>query len=200
MKPENTSHQYPHSTNYRYQLLFLVILLTSALCLPIASYGKDELSYISPRPLKEPLSTPKWFKLSFLDLKDDLNDAREAGKKGLIVIFAQKYCPYCKAHYKNNWTRGKNYETTRKYFEVISIDVQGDRPVTGLDGKITSEKEYATKLNALFTPTFFFYDLEGKITLRFTGYYPPAKFSSALQYVISNQYKNQDFRAYLSRQ
>ena len=36
----------------------------------------------------------KWFKDSFLDLKDDLQEADEAGKR-LAIIFEQVGCIYC---------------------------------------------------------------------------------------------------------
>ena len=37
------------------------------------------------RPLIDPITLPDWFKLSFLDLKDSLADAKQAGKRGVIV-------------------------------------------------------------------------------------------------------------------
>ncbi|MGD2084020.1 MAG: thioredoxin, partial [Chromatiales bacterium] len=41
-------------------------------------------------PLEEPLAYPDWFKDSFLYLEDDLRDALEKGKDGIIVYFGQR--------------------------------------------------------------------------------------------------------------
>ena len=46
------------------------------------------------RPLDEPLVLPDWFKLSFLEIQEDIKEAKEQNKKGLIIYFGQKYCPY----------------------------------------------------------------------------------------------------------
>ena len=40
---------------------------------------------------------PTWFKQSFYDLREDLSDARKAGKRGVIVFFSQKSCNHCQA-------------------------------------------------------------------------------------------------------
>ncbi|MYG51452.1 MAG: thioredoxin, partial [Rhodospirillaceae bacterium] len=36
-----------------------------------------------------------WFLQSFLDLKEDLQEAADAGKR-LVILWEQKGCPYCK--------------------------------------------------------------------------------------------------------
>ena len=47
-------------------------------------------------PLMDTITYPAWFKESFLDLEEDLQESLDKGKKGLIVYFGQKRCPYCK--------------------------------------------------------------------------------------------------------
>ena len=47
------------------------------------SFG--ELDTFEDAPLEEPISLPAWFKLSFLDLPEDLEEAISAGKTGLMV-------------------------------------------------------------------------------------------------------------------
>ncbi len=49
-------------------------------------------------PLTQDLVLPSWFKLSFLELKADIEDLKSTGKQGLILYFGQKDCPYCKMH------------------------------------------------------------------------------------------------------
>ena len=44
---------------------------------------------------------PSWFKTSFLDLGEDLAEAREDGKQGLMLFFDTEGCAYCKAFLKH---------------------------------------------------------------------------------------------------
>ncbi len=153
---------------------------------------------IDDNPLRESLSLPDWFKLTFLDIKDDLAEAHR-GKRGLIIYFGQKYCPYCKAHLHNNWEQPDIVAYTRAHFDVIGIDVRGDRSVTDVDGKEYTEKHFAAHYKANFTPTILFFDRDSKLALRLTGYRPPYAFRAALEFVADRHYTHEDFRDYLAR-
>ena len=37
---------------------------------------------------------PDWFKLSFLDIRDDIEEAADSGKR-VLLYFYQDGCPYC---------------------------------------------------------------------------------------------------------
>jgi len=151
-------------------------------------------------PLEDELTLPDWFKLSFLDLGNDIADAKDAGKKGVIVYFGQKNCSYCKAHLEYNWGAPYIVAYTRKYFDVVAIDVRGDRPVADVTGKVfRTEKAFARSIKAQFTPTLIFYDNKGKETLRLSGYHPPYEFVAALEYVADGYYKKESLRTYLYR-
>jgi thioredoxin-related protein len=53
------------------------------------------------------LHAQAWFKnLSFLELRDDLAEARQAGK-GLVIIFEQKGCGSCKRLHEINFSDKK---------------------------------------------------------------------------------------------
>ncbi len=161
---------------------------------------EDDFFAFDDVPLQTPLTLPNWFKLSFLELRDDLDEAVASGKHGLIVYFGQKKCPYCKAHLENNW--GDPYITayTRKYFDVVAIDIRGNRPVADMQGRVyRTEKDFAVAIKANFTPTLIFYDRQGKEALRLSGYHPPYQFSAALEYVIDGYYRKEAFRSYLAR-
>ncbi|WP_455198162.1 thioredoxin family protein [Kaarinaea lacus] len=151
-------------------------------------------------PLEEDLILPEWFKLSFLDLRNVIEDAKEAGKKGLIVYFGQKNCSYCKAHLEHNWGDIYIVAYTRKYFDVVAIDVRGDRPVADVNGKVfRTEKSFARSIRAQFTPTLIFFDTNGKEVQRLSGYHPPYEFVAALEYVADEHYKRESLNNYLSR-
>lgn len=159
----------------------------------ISSPGFDD------SPLQEPVETPDWFKLSFLDLHDDVQEAFDGGKRGLIVYFGQKFCPYCKATIDNDFGKPDIEAYTRKYFDVIAIDTRGGRLVTDVDGRILPEDKYAIRHKANFTPTLVFYGHDGREVFRLTGYHDPYQFRAALEYVADSHYKQETFRHYLAR-
>lgn len=175
-------------------------LLLTALLAPTAQAGTvDTLEVFDDEPLSEDLSLPDWFKVSFLDLRDDLDEAVANGKRGIIIYFGQKRCPYCKAHLENNWGQKDIIDYTRKYFDVIAINIRGQNPVTDFDGNTYTEKEFAIKYQTNFTPSTVFVDRDGKIALRLRGYRPPYQFRAALEYVADGHYKREPFSAYLAR-
>ena len=83
----------------------------SGLSVLLVSFLLPCASHLRPRPLPPPAGpdTPRvepimdaeglyrqsWFHLSFLDLKDDFNEAKAEGKR-FAVIFEQQGCIYCK--------------------------------------------------------------------------------------------------------
>ena len=151
------------------------------------------------QPLKDAIILPDWFKVSFLELQEDIKEVSENHKRGLIVYFGQKNCAYCKAQLENNWGRKDILNYTLKYFDVIAINVRGQKTVTGLDGKTYTEKSYSVAQKTNFTPSLVFYDLKGKEVLRLRGYRPPYQFQAALEYVADGHYTKEPFYTYLAR-
>jgi thioredoxin-related protein len=152
------------------------------------------------QPLEQELVLPDWFKLSFLELKADLADAKEAGKWGVLLYFGRKDCPYCKVHLAKNWSDRGIIAYTNQHFDVIAIDVRGDRPVVDYKGRVfKSEKEFAAKLRTNFTPSFVFVDVQGNEVLRLTGYHPPYQFRAVLEFVADKHYQYEPLRSYIAR-
>lgn len=177
--------------------LFLLYMIVAFA--PSGVLGANDAFSFDDKPLEEPIVHPEWFKLSFLELHDDLQDAVTDGKRGLIIYFGQKDCAYCQAHLKNNWGRDDIRLYTQKYFDVIAIDVRGDRPVTDFDGVIYSEKKFSAMHKTNFTPSFLFLDAHGKTALKLSGYHPPYQFLAALEFVADSHYQSENFRSYLAR-
>ncbi len=159
----------------------------------------DAVSSFDDRPLVEPLTHPDWFKLSFLDLREDLREAQQNGKRGLAVYFGQKYCAYCKALLEGNYGKLDILAYTQKHFDVIGIDIHGQRTVTDLDGFELPENEFSRQLGIHFTPTMIFYTSDGEEALRLPGYYPPYKYRAALEFVADDHFRRETFRSYLER-
>jgi thioredoxin-related protein len=150
-------------------------------------------------PLEEPLAFPDWFKLSFLDLREDIEEVRESGKQGLMVYFGQKYCAYCKQLLETDLEAEDIQAYVREHFDVIGIDIHGDRTVTDLKGEELTENALAIREKTNFTPSLIFYDTVGAEVLRLRGYYPPYRFRAALEYVADAHYQDENFRQYLAR-
>ncbi len=142
---------------------------------------------------------PDWFKTSFLELEEDVAEAREAGKR-LMLVFHQDGCPYCNAFVERNLAQKDIEQKVRENFDAIEINLWGDLEVTNIEGGQYTEKTFAEQLKVQFTPTVLFYNEEGEFALRINGYYPPEKFRHALDFVIGKHDKSESFNEYLSRQ
>jgi len=138
---------------------------------------------------------PAWFANSFLDIREDVSEAADNGRR-VLLYFYQDGCPYCQKLLDINFALKQTEEKTRAHFEVIAINMWGDREVTGLDGQDTTEKAFASDLRVMFTPTLLFLDEQGKVVLRVNGYYPPHKFNAALDYAATHNGTDPGFRSY----
>lgn len=140
---------------------------------------------------------PSWFKDSFLNLQDDIAEAK-ANNKRVMLFFTQDNCPYCNALVERNLAQKEIEQGMRERFEVIAINMWGDREVIGLDGAKHTEKTFAASLKVQFTPTLLFFDETGKTILRLNGYLPPARFKTALEYVAQGKEKEISYRDYIA--
>jgi thioredoxin-related protein len=142
---------------------------------------------------------PAWFKNSFLDIREDVAEAAAVNKR-VMLYFYQDGCPYCAKLLRDNFSQRTIVDKSRNYFDVIAINMWGDREVTGLDGKELTEKQFAEQLRVMFTPTILMLNETGKPVLRINGYYHPVKFESALDYVGTHQETKLSFSEYYKQQ
>jgi thioredoxin-related protein len=159
-----------------------------------------DASQIDDTPKIRDVQYPDWFKNSFLNLKEDLDEALEDGKKGIILYFGQKNCAYCEALMQVNFGQEKDIVLyTQKHFDVIPIDIWGSREVTDFEGNTLDEKTFAEVNKANFTPSLIFYGEDGKQLLQLRGYHTPYKMRAALEYVVDGYYQQESLRSYLAR-
>lgn len=140
---------------------------------------------------------PAWFKQSFLDLKEDIAEAQKNGKR-VVLMFTQDNCPYCNLLVERNLSQRGIENTLKTKFDVILINMWGDREITGLDGKSYTEKTYSAALKIQFTPSLLFFDEDGKTILRLNGYVPPDRFQTALDWVSGKHEKQQAFSEFVA--
>ena len=151
------------------------------------------------RLLEEALEHPDWFKISLGDLGDDLREARQAGKAGIVVYFGQARCAYCERFFEVNLGDPGIERLVREHFDVIPVDIWGIEEIVDTDGKRYSERELALRYQANFTPSLLFYDKRGKPVYRMRGYYPPYRFRATLHYVAEGFVHVESLRDYLAR-
>ena len=104
-----------------------------------------------------------FFHESFGDFTEELETAKEEGKKGILLFFEMDECPYC--HYMKNkvLNQRKVQEYYRKNFKIFAVDVEGDIEIKIFNGETMKMKEFALKKHRVrATPVFAFYDLDGK--------------------------------------
>ena len=139
---------------------------------------------------------PSWFTESLLHLPDDVADAAKE-KKRVMLYFGQDGCPYCKRLMEVNFRQPETVQRMRRHFVALALNIWGDREMVWTDGKATTEKQLAARLRVQFTPTLVFLDEKGEVALRLNGYYPPARFDAALDYVAGRLEKRIAFAEFM---
>ena len=135
---------------------------------------------------------PAWFKLSFLDLQQDLAEARSAGKQGVMVLFSIRGCAYCKKLVEQSLKEPAIEATLRRHFDVVHLDIHSDLELKDPQGRAMPVKAFARKEGALFSPTVAFYGLDGLHLLRVVGYQTPDRFRITLNQAVSCSTKRVD--------
>ncbi len=141
---------------------------------------------------------------SFLELGDDLEDAAAEGK-GLIILFEQRGCPYCRELHLVNFARKEITDLMEAKFLVVQLDLWGSRAVTDFDGEEMEERDLAQKWLVNFTPTQILIPAENAgaadyrqaEAFRLPGYFKPFHHLSGLEYVASGAYRKQPFQRFL---
>lgn len=141
---------------------------------------------------------------SFLEMAPDHEDAAAEGK-GLIVLFEQRGCPYCRELHTVNFERAEIVDYLTQHFNIVQLDLWGARMVVDFDGEEIEERDLAGKWFVNFTPTMVIFPQTtvGATTLReaevfrMPGYFKPFHFISGLEYVAEGEFANQPFQRYL---
>ncbi|MCU7837235.1 MAG: thioredoxin family protein [gamma proteobacterium symbiont of Taylorina sp.] len=139
-----------------------------------------------------------FFDSSFGDFSEELINAREQGKKGILIFFEMDDCPFCHWMKKNVLNQPKVQSYFKKNFLIFPLDIEGDVEMTNFHGKIMTQKDFAFKENRVrATPVIAFFDLKGKRLMRYTGKTGSAEeFLLLGQFVVDQEYKNNKFSRY----
>ena len=180
----------------------LTIIATLFLALPAQA---DE----GPILTEDGLYTESWFLESFLDLRDDLEEAAAAGKR-FAVMWELKGCPYSKETHFVNFQDPEIRAFAEANFLILQLNLQGSRAVVDFDGEEIEERKLARKYGVRFSPTFLFFpgradglaDIPAKerAVAQMPGYFQPPHFLAMFRYVHEEAYGTERFRSYLKRQ
>jgi thioredoxin-related protein len=180
------------------QFRFLLVTISLLLLFSVTAASGEEKPSGKFLGAKETVY-PDWFKESFLDLSEDVDEAREQGRR-LLLFFHQNGCPYCNLMVERNLSQREIRQRMQESLDVVAINMWGDREITGFDGSRMTEKNFSAALRVQFTPTLIFLDEAGGLALRLNGYLPPEEFKVALDYVTNHKEKEISYQEYLAGQ
>jgi thioredoxin-related protein len=138
-----------------------------------------------------------WFKNSFLEIADDVSEANEVGKH-VLLFFHLDGCPYCNQMVKD-FDKRPLKAFIQKHFDVIAVNIRGDKEVAINEDESLTEKELAMKVGVQYTPTIVFLNHKNKAAARTNGYRKPEKFKEALSYVRNKAYTDSTLSQYIEK-
>ena len=186
----------------------LICFLIFFPCLGVVSHSlKASEQLPMPEVNEDGVYTQTWFLESFLDLREDLLESRANGKH-LAILWEQRGCPYCKETHAVNLRVPKIVNYIKNNFNIIQLNLWGDKEVTDFDGEVTTEKKLARKYKIQFTPTMQFFAKDKKLDpkksgaqqeiWRIMGYWKPFHFLNTFVYVRDKGYiKQPNFQRWL---
>jgi len=129
---------------------------------------------------------------------EELENARDENKKGILIFFEMDECPFCFRMKTTVLNQPEVIQYFKKHFLVFPVDIEGSVEVIDFQGKTTLERDFAFRQNRVrATPVFAFFDLNGKRVARFTG--PTSSVEEFMwlgQFVVGEEYKNTNFIRY----
>lgn len=138
-----------------------------------------------------------FFAQSFGDLPEELDDARQAGKLGLLLFFEQEGCVYCEYMLRHVLNQPEVQDWYRERFTSITVDINGDIELRDVDGITLPSKVFAAHRRVKTTPTLSFIDLNGAEVHRQTRMLRTAEeFLLMGRYIADGKYADTTWKDY----
>ncbi|MCU7930422.1 MAG: thioredoxin family protein [Candidatus Thiodiazotropha sp. (ex Codakia rugifera)] len=139
-----------------------------------------------------------FFDQSLGDFSDELELAKEEGKKGILIMFEMDECPFCHRMKTRVLNQVEVQDYYKQHFLIYTVDIEGDVEIADFHGEAMKEKDFAFKKHRVrATPVFGFFDTEGNIMTRFTGATNDAReFLWLGEFVVNDHYKSTNFSRY----
>ena len=178
---------------------FLGALAATSMVSPVSaapSLGEDGMYYFD------------WYLQSFLDLSEDVATSVSGGKH-LAIVWQQRACPFCKRMATEHLMMPEIVDYIRANFEILHLDLHGEREVIDFDQKHLPERQLAQAYGVRLTPTIqFFPDVTEGLSLRapaqrevarMPGLLEPKPFLGMFRYVQERGYERESFQTWLIR-
>ena len=172
-----------HSSRFLFWIMLCLLIPFSGLAVS-AEAPRDPYKY--------------FFNESFGDYSEELENAKDQGKKAIMVFFEQDECPFCHRMKTTIMNQPGVQEYFRERFLLFAHDIEGDLEIVDFEGNDTTQKDYAVKVQRVrATPVIAFFNLEGKRITRYIGATPSAtEFKWLADYVAEGHYKSTSFTKY----
>ncbi len=125
------------------KLLLAFSLITSPLIAGEVELGEDGLH------------KPTWLHDTFLDMREDLEEANSLGLRFAIIV-EQRGCIYCTRMHNEVFPIPEIDAIIRDNYYFVQINMFGDLEVTDFDGEVMAERDIVKKWGVFFTPTILF--------------------------------------------
>lgn len=164
--------------------VFSILVMLSIASLSWAAGARDPYKY--------------FFNETWGDYQEELANARQQGKQGILIFFEMDECPFCHYMKQNVLNQPEVQEYYRKHFLNFSVDIEGDVEITNLQGKQMKQKDFAFReYRVRATPVIAFFDLDGKLIHRHTGKTSGVEeFMWMGEYIANDIYKEMSFTRY----
>ncbi|MCA0907421.1 thioredoxin family protein [Ruegeria marisrubri] len=96
-----------------------------------------------------------WMRDTFKDLREDLQEASDEGKR-LVLFIEQQGCIYCKKMHEEVFPQPDLAAYIEENFFVVQLDLHGSTTATDFDGEESEQRALMRKWGILFTPTLVF--------------------------------------------
>ncbi len=96
-----------------------------------------------------------WLELTFKDVREDIQSAR-AAKKRLLLLVEQRDCPYCAKLHETVFADPAVVSFIEAHFTVVQYNLFSSEEVTDLDGEVLAESAALKKWGLHYTPTLVF--------------------------------------------
>ena len=132
---------------------------------------------------------PEWFKDSFLDIAEDVEEANDENKH-LMLYMHLTGCPYCYKMVEEGFKNNTNTQIIKDNFDVVAINIRGNKEVTLKEDMTMTEDQVRDHYKVRFTPTIVFLDGNNKMVHKVNGYRSVENFKNVLDFVKSRAYQS----------
>jgi len=165
----------------------LLVILAACLLLPPGAAGSPERA--DPEDFYEIVA--------FGDFQQNLADALDQGKLGILVYFYQDECPFCHKMEQEVFTEPIVHSFFHKYFDVYKVNIKGNKQFVDVDGDSLSQVQFAVQNRARATPTLIIFGKGGKELARFVTNPSPEEMLALGKFVVDGEpAKGTDFFNY----